>query len=181
MIKENIVFCICDFETTGLDSEKDLPVEIGCIFTDSRFNKLEEYESFIRWPRELLFETIDNETTIKREHMAAYNVHKIDYDELLKGKTPNKVIKDLFFLVNKHKPKFGKVILLSDNIRFEWGFMQKLFGSIKVESLFHYAGWDTNLLLEVSGIGDPVPVHRAMSDVKLLHSALLKLRKSTNC
>lgn len=181
MIKENIVFCICDFETTGTDPRYDYPIEIGCIFTDFKFNELGRYESLIKWPRDILLETIDNETTIKREHLSALMVHKIDHEELYKkAKSPNVVISDLFHLVNKYKPKpWGRVILLSDNIHFEWDFMQKLFGErLKVDSLFNYAGWDVNFALAIAGIERPTTnkAHRALADCEGLLLALQELR-----
>ena len=43
-------FCICDFETTGIDYDNSLPIEVGCIFTNSQFDVVASYESMIMWP-----------------------------------------------------------------------------------------------------------------------------------
>lgn len=43
------------------------------------------------------------------------------------------------------------------------------------QEFFHYCGWDTSLLLEAAGVGDPYPVpHRALADAGLLHAAIVK-------
>jgi len=180
MIKDNIVFCICDFETTGLDPVKDFPIEIGCIFTDNKFNELGRYESLISWPSAWLTEGPPKDGVIKPEHLPAYQVHGIPIQEVLNAPGSHEVTQKIAELVAQYKPKqYGKAILLSDNIRFEWQFMQELFGeNLKVEQLFHYAGWDVNLALELAGVDRPKvnKAHRALADCEGLLAALQEYR-----
>lgn len=183
MFDERSILCLCDFETTGLNEEKNFPIEIGFIITDHNFNKLTEYSSLIKWPDSDLYEFIDtnkNKKYFKRGHIFAKNVHNIDYSEIEeKGKYPTQVLADMLNIFKKFKPKYGKVILASDNIVFEWKYMKVLLGAdIKIEEIFHYAPWDTSMYLEFTKVGDPKNIpHRALEDVKVLYEHVLRSKK----
>jgi len=155
-------FFIIDYETTGLDIKRDSPIEIGIVITDQKFNLIETYTTFIQ-------AEIDpyDESWLK-----AYAIHKIEPSLLAYGKTIETVKEDLIALAKKHTVKDNKPILLSDNIQFEWQWTEKIMTDIT--KYFHYCGWDSSLLLESTGVGDPPPAHRALKDAGLVHAAILK-------
>jgi len=182
---KNIIFCLCDFETTGVDANIDYPIEIGCMFLDKNFNILTTYESLIKWI------TLNDLTEWPTRCKEAYNIHNIDIKCLHYKDT-----RDPCFFVNVAskinsicKEFKCKPIILSDCGNFEFNFMKKLFNLtnnyynfyfsdsenfVNVEFPFHYCAWDTNLLLKVTGVGDPKNrPHRAMKDVGLIYKALI--------
>ena len=176
LFNEKCILCLCDFETTGLNANNHLPIEIGFYLLDYKFNKLAEYTSLIKWPE---YELLENQE-IKRSHILAQQVHKIDYKTLMtEGKNPSLVVSDMITKFNKFKPKFGKIILTSDNIRFEWEFMKVLLGDLPITDVFHYAGWDTSMFLEATKIGDPTTgvKHRALDDVAILYKHIVEAKK----
>jgi oligoribonuclease (3'-5' exoribonuclease) len=179
MISERTTFCICDFETTGVDPEADYPIEVGCIWTDSRFALLETYQELINWPEvKQRMPERDGYVHWHYEDTPAFKVHGIDpFDVITRGRSPSRAALDIAELCKKHRRRGGKVILLSDNVQFEYRFMLKLFAASENPACkwpFHYCGWDSSLLLEATGVGDPVPAHRALRDAALLHAALLR-------
>lgn len=162
MIRPDQRFFIIDYETTGIDTEKDDPIEVGIIVTDSQFNLIETYESLIKCDlagRDL-------------EWLHAFKVHGITPDVLAsRGILACDAGRSIHSLAQKHTTS-RKPILLSDNIQFEWAFTKKLLAGL--EWPFHYCGWDSSLFLELAGVGDPKPAHRALADAGLLHAAILK-------
>lgn len=80
-----------------------------------------------------------------------------------------------------------RYILISDNIQFEWQLLRAIYdGGRRYDAdselvgwpedhwPFHYCGWDTSVLLEWLGDGDPEnPEHRALSDARGLHKAVV--------
>lgn len=182
MMFPNDCFCICDFETTGVDTEKDYPIEIGCLFTDSNFNVIEEYEAIISCPAVTTYLT-NNHSTYDgwgNKFGPAYDIHNISVEEYtLNQKNINVILEDIHNIIEKINTtnKFDRFILLSDNIQFEWAFMKKLYkcsDNYVGQWPFHYCGWDSNLLLDVTKIGDPIAVHRALPDCKLIHSSIVE-------
>ena len=94
MIDPRNSFCICDFETTGIDTDKDMPIEIGCIFTDSNFVVKDIYSNliFFQETREL----IDNNNQWKTEGAkTAFEYHRIPAGELLNGHGPRIIAEDI--------------------------------------------------------------------------------------
>lgn len=177
------VFFIVDFETTGLDAREHYPIEVGGLFTDSNFMVLDKYESFIKWS-DLEKEIIINGYSWPPKYSGAYLVHKIDasvYTGLVKKDgvkvpSPEEVATDLQYFCKEYKRGKRNPIMVSDNAQFEHSFMKKIFESSKIDFPFHYCTWDTSMFLELSGIGDPVGVHRAFPDASLLHNALMRAR-----
>lgn len=175
MIRKNTTFCICDFETTGVDPEKDFPIEIGCIFTDSNFIVKNTMQSLIRFPEVVDKITDGDYVRWPAEWTPAFDVHKIDAYKIRGGFTPESIAADLIEIVNEIKvDKTSKCIILSDNAQFEYRFMEKIFKHTGKKFPFHYCAWDTSLLLEASGVKDPIPVHRAFADASLLHHAVVR-------
>lgn len=158
-------FFVVDFETTGINTVTDAPIEVGIIVCDEHFNLLETYCSLI------LRKDCAHPSIIDHE-LPAYRVHGITPDEQATGQSQPAVALAIESLAKKHTRTGRKPVLVSDNIQFEWAFMGQLLGSV-VEH-FHYCGWDTSLLLEATGVGDPKPAHRALADAGLLHAAIIK-------
>ena len=163
MIPENHILALCDFETTGIDPDKDTPIEVAILFLDHRLRILRAYESLIAYG-----------SAIREPNLDALLIHKITPTLLEnEGRLPDDVAADICNIATSFRRK--RVVLCSDNIQFEWRFMSKLLGGENHEWPFHYCGWDTSLLLEVTGVGDPRNVpHRAMADVGRLHEALVR-------
>lgn len=178
------VFFIVDFETTGLDAREHYPIEVGGLFTDSNFTVLDIYKSLIRWP-ELCNEIKNNEKIWPLKYARAYDIHKINPTICTRMEKLDGVIVQMFdvvaenlkFLCNQYKRGKRNPIMVSDNAQFEHSFMKKIFESSKIDFPFHYCTWDTSMLLELSGIRDPIPVHRAFPDASLLHNALMRARE----
>jgi oligoribonuclease (3'-5' exoribonuclease) len=171
MIHKDQTFFIIDYETTGVDTKADLPIEIGIVATDSSFNLVDTFESLIKWNKGD-YETVNDD-------FFANAIHRIHPDLIEKqGKWSSQVRLSLLDFIEKHTTS-RKPILLSDNIQFEWLFTEMLLNrgalipTLMVDK-FHYCGWDSSLFLEVAGVGDPIPAHRALADAGLLHSAILK-------
>lgn len=178
MINDNIVFCIIDFETTGLDPVKDYPIEIGCIFTDNEFNVLDKYSEMIRIGYGYMKPFAK---TWHPKFTEAAKVHKIDFDEWNeKAKYSKEIIQQLTVKSTEYKLTGKKVILLSDNIQFDYRFMVKMFQREDIDNIpFHYAGWDINLLCELTGIERPKKnkKHRALSDCDGLLETLQSIKE----
>lgn len=157
-------FFVTDFETTGIDTAKDDPIEVGIIVCNTDFAVVATYQSIIR-------DGSDGRSLC--DDLPAYRVHGITPDERSsKGRVAADVADDVRQLAKQFTVGGRKPVLVSDNIQFEWQFMQRL---VHVTDHFHYCGWDTSLLLEASGVGDPYPVpHRALADAGLLHAAIVK-------
>lgn len=173
-------FCICDFETTGVDTEKDFPIEVGCIFTDSRFVLLRTFQSIICTQQ--VVDRIVGDKSKKivliewpDEWRPAYKVHRIPAEYIgLRGEHVDDIATGLTKITSDLRLRLGinRIILLSDNAQFEYRFMRRLFEGKKWP--FHYCAWDSSILLEGSGVGDPIPVHRALPDAAILHHALIR-------
>ncbi|MFW6129736.1 MAG: exonuclease domain-containing protein [Atribacterota bacterium] len=164
------VFCLCDFETTGVDPfNGDLPIEVACIFTDQNFNIITTYESLIYWPE---FGKCEE---WPEKYQKAFEIHKIPMKNLKESKNyyvvANEIRKICEDLGSGRKP-----IILSDCGCFEFNFFKVLYcHPLCNEWPFHYCSWDTSLFLEITGIGDPKNVpHRAMKDVALLYKAIIR-------
>lgn len=156
-------FLICDFETTGISDDAD-PIEVGIIECDEWFNIIGTYQSLIRT------DYVDN-FMWKPVAIAAYGIHKISPD-IIAG-APHRYDVGLDIYKRFRSSGKDKPILVSDNIQFEWRFMDMLIRAASQPWPFHYCGWDSSLLLESVGINDPTPVHRALQDAGLLHSCIL--------
>jgi len=165
-------FFVIDYETTGIDTETDDAIEVGIIVTDERFNAIDSYQSLILPPDE-------RGVAWSGSELHAFKVHGIHPDEFKVAKAHGLVALDIVALATKHLGK-SKPVLVSDNIQFEWAFTKRLVAAAGREWPFHYCGWDSSLLLEATGVGDPKPAHRALADAGLLHSAIVKALDRTS-
>lgn len=170
-MKNNNVFII-DFETTGLKiyNKIDFPIEIGIIICDINLNLLDTYTKLIH-PDNYIWSKDWSEG-----QKEAYNIHQISYDEWkLNSKSYNDIKNDIINLSKKYSftenDKYKKPILMSDNAFFDTTCLRFILPNHL--NYFHYATWDTNILLERS-VGDPKPKHRALEDCGLLYKQLIK-------
>jgi DNA polymerase III epsilon subunit-like protein len=176
----NNIFCITDFETTGTDPLKDYPIEIGCIFTNHKFEILDVYTELLK-PEDITLWFDVNTLNWRKEFIGAYNIHKITPAEIInKGITFKEGVFRLVQKINNVRSMINnnkvKPIIISDCAYFEMAFMNKLFKLAGEENFpFHYCAYDTNLSLCVfSNIGDPKTTHRALNDASVLYIQLLK-------
>lgn len=188
---KDFTFFMCDFETTGFDFREDYPIEIGGMFTDSNFNVLGTYRSLIKFSG-LITEITKNADQWPEKYLDAYKTHKIDasvisceansYEDRLMGvKPPHIIAEQLYELCSIYNKGKGKVIIVSDNAQFEFWFMKKIFEDANVEFPFHYSAWDSSMLLELSGIGNPKQLeHRAFNDAGRLYQSLVRARERLN-
>lgn len=172
MIRETDCLALCDFETTGVDTEKDLPIEVGILFCDRELQPLAAVDRLIK-------PTPDwSPADAGMNYFAAARIHGIMPDELMEmGKTYIEVAGEIHDACKRVKRlRKRRIILLSHNAQFEYRFMQRTLtmGLPDASFPFHYCAWDSSLFLKATGIGDLTPVHRAMPDVGRLHGALLK-------
>jgi len=173
-MNSNWIFCFCDFETTGIDYDESLPIEVGCVFTNAKFDVLNTYESMIMWPKlSKVFRWPDWAEK-------AYEFHHITIQEYLEKAMPNDIVCDKIAQICR-SVNFVKenrnVILISDNAAFEFNFMRRMFKQAKMEFPFHYCAWDTSLLLEITGVCDPPGkhvLHRALADASQLHKYVIR-------
>ncbi|MHC4565226.1 MAG: 3'-5' exonuclease [Planctomycetota bacterium] len=161
-------YCFIDFETTGLDCRNDFPIEVAAVLTSINFEELEVYSSLIRWPN-----LTDNGLWLHQYQQAA-DVHKISPNEYEKhSRPPEEVVANITALC----PPESKTILTSDNIHFDYGFMEALYERVGAKLPYSYLGFDTGLLFDVCGVKDPDAAHRALADVRLVLDAV---RQSTS-
>ena len=170
--KKETLLAFCDFETTGTDPQKHLPIEVALVITDWDLNTLAVYSSLIN-----PFNGQKNDWD--PEERKAFEIHKIPFQTLKeKGKPPFLVVVEINTLLREIKTtrEVGAVVLVSDNAVFEYSFMKKLFhlGGRGNMWPFYYVVWDINVLqLLFPQIIKPEPAHRALGDA-LLTKEILK-------
>lgn len=162
-------FVVADFETTGIERGAE-PIEVGLIICDEWFRLESTFEALIA-PANFL--DIDNPEAWAwlDPQLGAYKVHGITPSMLRGAPTTQAVGRQVTGLFDGRGPR---PVLVSDNIQFEWRFMEQLLDAAHAAWPFHFCGWDTSLLLEAAGVGDPIPAHRALRDAGLLHAAIVE-------
>lgn len=162
-IPRGTCLAICDFETTGVDTSKDLPIEVGVLFCDHELRVVRSVDSLIAV------------SEFDESHFGAIPIHGITPPMLRNAPTAGEVAQMVIDAAAsaKRMTRASKVVLCSDNAQFEHAFMRRLLGD---QWPFHYCTWDSSLLLEMTGVGDPIPRHRALADAGLLLEALLEAR-----
>jgi len=196
MKKTNILF-ICDVETTGLDPDKDYPIELGGIFVDRELNGICTFNTLILPPEKVFayiyregFGHDDEIITWKEEYVPAFKVHGITPQELKEyGASPEETVNKLLNVIDHVLRAVGsqknstRIIITSDNAQFEFRFIKRLFRIAGKESdfPFHYAAWDVNLCLQLlkPEIGDAIPVHRALPDALRIYRQLIRYAERT--
>lgn len=161
-------FFFIDYETTGVDMEKLEPIEFGIVVTDEWLNVLATHDG-------LISHSID----VTEDKLRAFRIHGITPREANNDGENLKTVAMMFAKWAKGYtcPKGSKPVLVSDCLQFEWQITRRILKAIEVEieSVFHFCGWDTSLLLEASGVDDPVSVrHRALSDAGQIHRNVVR-------
>jgi oligoribonuclease (3'-5' exoribonuclease) len=164
-----------DYETTGIDMQDldTVPIQVGVIVTDTKLNELDRYESLIWFDEFNDYETWEE---YSKAATLAFQIHGIYTKTCLEeGKSAAIVAKDLIDLATKHKVDGGRIILVSDNIQFEWQLTDILLREmVEHDWPWHYCGWDTSILELVPELNfrDPEdPPHSALQDVEGLLKA----------
>jgi len=119
MVKTQVFYIIVDVETTGLDYEKDLPIEVGLVFCSKNWEIIDVYQAFVEWPE------IVKQTEWTEEQWQASVVHQISFSEYKKFAKPTSVIIKEITAKTGQPPK--KPILVSDNAVFDFTFFSKIF------------------------------------------------------
>ena len=120
-----------DMEMTGLDVEKEVPIEVAAIVTDWQFNELELYHTVIRQPQAFLAAMDDWN---QRQHKLTGLV-----DLVPGGKEPDQVDEEMSTLVRRH---FGteRAVLAGNSIGQDRLFIRKHMP--KLEATLHYRMMD---------------------------------------
>jgi oligoribonuclease (3'-5' exoribonuclease) len=174
MINPQYTFCICDFETTGVDTTQnsiDYPIEIGCIFTDASFRLLSTYQSYI------YYKWMDSYEEWPDEYQKAAVIHDIPFSKLkFEGTNVKTVRKEILSLCLKYQKNNEKPTIISDCSNFEFFFMKKIFEDYDEEKFpFHYCAWHVNPLLSVAGVEYVEEnSHSALNDAANMHHALVR-------
>jgi DNA polymerase III epsilon subunit-like protein len=147
------LFCLIDFETTGLDLLVDFPIEVGVIWCSSTFEPIAHYSAL------LLPSEVEARLTTAVDHWwepwaEAAKVHHISPAELRQSGIHPTEAATIISGMNKAicldhgvdiasgRP-FDLPVLVSNNIAFDFGFARKLFALADLEWCFNYVGWDT--------------------------------------
>ena len=116
-----------DMEMSGLDPEKEVPIEVAAVVTDVEFNELGEYHAVVKQPQKYI-DGMDDWN--KRQHGLTGLISMIP-----NGLAPERVDEDLAAFVKTH---FGKerAILSGNSISQDRLFVRRYLP--KLESMLHY-------------------------------------------
>lgn len=150
-----------DLEMTGLDSEKDVIIEVACEITDFDFKTLASYEAVIKHHDEVLDNM--NEWS-KVQHKASGLTERIRSE----GRDEKEVVHELVGFI---KAQFGKepAVLAGNSIHNDRTFIKKYWA--EVDELLHYRMLDVTsfkLLMQAKyGVNfSKKEVHRAFDDIQ---------------
>ncbi|MCB0342227.1 MAG: oligoribonuclease [Pseudobdellovibrionaceae bacterium] len=96
-----------DMEMTGLNVEKEVPIEIAAVITDINLEPIDTYHTVIRQPQEYL-DAMDDWN--KDHHGKSGLTERVPF-----GKKPEVVEQELIALVNRHFPENGDPPVLAGN------------------------------------------------------------------
>lgn len=178
-------YCVCDTETTGLDTElRAEAIEVACLAVDcNNFKELNRFTTLIK-PQ-----NIDLNKPIPDWAKRAFEVNKINPEDLKKAPSPKEVCHKLIgFFKGLNKP-----IIVGHNIKFDILFLNRLFDScdLRLADYLYYQSIDTCTVSHLLWAGDAsVPniklttvaqklgikydAHRAMADVEANTKVFLK-------
>ena len=177
-IPKGVVLCICDFETTGVDTHTDLPIEVGCVFVDHELKELGGYTALFKDGALFRFLDLRPDGPVWNEAaLEGAKYHKIIFEQLVKDGVASHVAAEVISgLCDEFRPEGGMVVLCSDNVQFEWHYMKHLFQGTGRPWPFHYCGWDTSLLFEMTGTPEKPMEHRALPDAYLILATIREAR-----
>ncbi|MDD5721452.1 MAG: 3'-5' exonuclease [Candidatus Pacebacteria bacterium] len=122
MRKHNFAFI--DIETTGLSLLKHEIIEIGCVFTSSTLDVIEEFELKIK------------PEYIKNADPAAIKVNHFNQEDW-------KDALDLKEAIKIFSKKVKDCIMVGHNVAFDAGFLEYVFNKIETINTMHYHKLDT--------------------------------------
>ena len=148
-----------DMEMTGLDVEKEVPIEIAAIVTDLELKELESFHAIIKQPQEFL----DRMDDWNKEHHGASGLTAA----VPTGRDPAAVEQDLIRLVARHFME--PAVLAGNSIGQDRLFINKYMP--KLASKLHYRMLDvTAWKIMMSGRfglkADKKNTHRAVDDIR---------------
>lgn len=130
-----------DLETTGLKAGYHEVCQIGCILLDSQLEKIGSYQSLVRikYPGRGISESFN-----------VFEFNHIDPDKLENAPVPKQVIDKLLkWIKGKIDEPLRKVILLGQNTRFDYTFLEEMFQEEGVEWPFDYHNLDLSTIYSV--------------------------------
>lgn len=148
-----------DLETSGLDPNRDLILEVGLVATDSKMNSQGEWHGIIHHPRPFL-ESMLNEVTQKM-HSDNGLISDCQCPHAL---SQYDAYNSIQMWIKDHK--FDKRRMAGSNPAFDRGFLKAQMPS--VEKLFHYGSFDMNTLYTFFSIvkdKNRLESHRSMDDL----------------
>lgn len=160
MAEKNLKLLWLDMEMTGLDVEKEVPIEVAALVTDGAFSTVAEYHAVIKQPERYL------------AAMDSWNQKHHKESGLLalipNGKEPAVVDRDLAHLIRTHF--IGeRAILAGNSISQDRLFIRKYMP--ETEALLHYRMLDvTSFKVVYNGLYDrkfkKKDAHRALDDIR---------------
>lgn len=155
-------FMWLDMEMTGLDVEKEVPIEIALIITDEKWTELDQYHAIIQQPQNYL-DSMDDWN--KKTHGASGLTKLVP-----EGKNPEIVESEILEIIKKHFSEKDRVVLAGNSIFQDRIFLTKYFK--KLSERLHYRMIDVtafkvvfNNCFRVS-YAKPESGHRAINDVR---------------
>jgi oligoribonuclease len=150
-----------DLEMTGLDTKKDVIIEVACEVTDFGFKTLATYEAIIKHPDHVLDDMND---WSKKQHAASGLTDRIKKE----GRSEKEVVHELVGFI---KAQFGDepAVLAGNSIHNDRNFIRKWWPA--VEEVLHYRMLDVSslkiLMQSKYGINfGKREVHRAFDDIQ---------------
>jgi oligoribonuclease len=148
-----------DMEMTGLDVNKEVPIEVAAIVTDLNFKELESYHAVIKQPQEYL-DRMDQWNT---EHHGASGLTAA----VASGRDPHLVESDLMFLVARHFQE--PAVLAGNSIGQDRLFIERYFP--KLAAKLHYrmldvTAWKIMMNAKFSYKYEKKNAHRAVDDIR---------------
>jgi len=155
-------FCFIDLETSGLDEKKDKLLEITCIITDNKLNRIEDFSAVIKQ---------DIKALSMDEWCLKTHTDSNLLEECTKSTTTLEEVEDkMIRLLRKHFP-VSRPAMCGSSVHFDARFIKEHLP--KVSSKFHYRIIDvSSFMLGISMYHDiilpkgrEVTVHRTFPDV----------------
>lgn len=149
-----------DMEMTGLEVEREVPIEVAAIICDLEFNELETFHAVIKQPQEFL----DRMDAWNKEHHGASGLTAA----VASGREPSLVERDLIQFVDRHF-QGESAVLCGNSIGQDRLFINKYFPSLAKR--LHYRMLDVtawkvifNDLYKVKF--EKKNTHRAIDDIR---------------
>lgn len=149
---------------TGLDINKEVPIEVAVVITDLDFKTLTTYEAVIKQPQNYIDQMDDWN---RKHHGESGLIARIPY-----GKSPEEVEQDLTHLCIDHwgkaQQKDDKPVLSGNSIHQDRLFISKYFP--KFDNLLHYrmldvSSWKVMMTTKYNITYQKQKKHRAVDDI----------------